>query len=90
MLTFRALPFDPRIGLAPFNEVGAVSPVPTVSPALGFGTVAPGSTTRFFGPSIAGTYGSPPEPVACRGAAPLASDLVRPSRLKSLTKAEPM
>src|ERR671913_136678 len=41
----------------------------------GFGTTALGSTTHFFGLSIAGAYGLRLEPIAYRGAAPLVSDL---------------
>jgi tripartite-type tricarboxylate transporter receptor subunit TctC len=40
-----------------------------------FGTTALGSTTHFFGLSIAGAYGLRLEPIAYRGAAPLVSDL---------------
>ena len=41
----------------------------------GFGTTALGSTTHFFGLSVADTYGLRLEPIAYRGAAPLVSDL---------------
>lgn len=40
-----------------------------------FGTTALGSTTHFFGLSVAGAYGLRLEPIAYRGAAPLVSDL---------------